>query len=229
MLQRRLLGLVRQGPLQVTLAVVLALCATACAVGQALVIATILRRVFRQAPLAGLYGLAAAAVALVAGRAALLCARDLAGHWTAAVIKTWLRDRLYVHLLDLGPGFTLLRRSGDLQATVADGVEAIQEAYIGIYVPPQAAVAIIAPAALVGIMISIDPVVGLVLLGGALVVPIARPLWRKILGVRGKRTWDAWAALAARMLDALQGVVTLKDGRRPSWACSASHNARLRR
>ncbi len=208
MLQRRLLGLVRQAPLQVTLTVVLALCATACAVGQALVIATILRRVFQQAPLAGLYGLAAAAVGLVAARAALLCARDLSGHWTAAVIKTRLRDRLYSHLLDLGPGFTLLRRSGDLQATVADGVEAIQ-AYIGFYAP-QAAVAVIAPLVLVGIMISIDPVVGLVVLGGALVVPIARPLWRKILGVRGKRTWDAWAALAARMLDALQGMVTLK-------------------
>lgn len=74
MLQRRLLGLVRQAPLQVVTTVVLALLATACAIGQALVIATILRRVFQQAPLASLYGLAVAAVALVAARAALLCA-----------------------------------------------------------------------------------------------------------------------------------------------------------
>lgn len=72
MLQRRLLGLVREAPFQVMLTVVLALCATARAVGQALVIATILRRVFQQAPLEGLYGLAVAAVALVAGRASLL-------------------------------------------------------------------------------------------------------------------------------------------------------------
>jgi ATP-binding cassette subfamily C protein CydD len=42
------------------------------------------------------------------------------------------------------------------------------------------------------------------------VVPLSRPLWSRLLGERGRKHWDAYEALAARMLDAFQGITTLK-------------------
>ncbi|HWH01483.1 MAG TPA: ABC transporter ATP-binding protein [Pilimelia sp.] len=208
MLQRRLIGLVRLAPLPAGCAVLAALAAIGAGVGQAVAVAEVLHRL-----LAG--GDAAAvvrpiAVALGAGvlRAALLWGRDLACAWTAARVKGVVRDDLYGRLVALGPGWAATRRAGDLQATLADGVEALQ-AYVGYYLP-QAAVALIAPAALVGYLCWLDPVVGLTVAAAAVVVPVARPLWRRLLGERGKAFWDAYAAFAARVLEALQGMSTLK-------------------
>jgi ATP-binding cassette subfamily B protein len=208
MLHRRLLGLLRLAPLAVTCAVTAALTAIGAAVGQALAVAEVLRRLLDGADAAAVTTPVAAAVAAGAARAVLLWARDLSCAWAAATVKAAVRDDLYGRLVALGPGWAAGRRAGDLQATLGDGVEALQ-AYVGWYLP-QAAVAIIAPVALVGYLIVLDPVVGLTVAVAAVVVPVARPLWRRLLGERGKAFWDAYAAFAARVLEALQGMTTLK-------------------
>jgi ATP-binding cassette subfamily B protein len=208
MLHRRLLGLLRLAPVPVACAVLAALTAIGAAVGQALAVAEVLRRLLDGADAAAVITPVAAAVAAGAARAVLLWARDLACAWAAATVKAAVRDDLYGRLVALGPGWAAGRRAGDLQATLGDGVEALQ-AYVGWYLP-QAAVAIIAPVALVGYLIVLDPVVGLTVAVAAVVVPVARPLWRRLLGERGKAFWDAYAAFAARVLEALQGMTTLK-------------------
>ncbi|WP_239679464.1 ABC transporter ATP-binding protein [Natronosporangium hydrolyticum] len=208
MLQRRLLGLVRLAPLAAGTAVLASLAAIGCAVGQAVAVADVLRRLLTDGGVEDIHAPVLWAVAAGLARAALLWLRDIAFAYTAARVKTRMRDQLYGKVVALGPGWTAQRRAGDVQTTLADGVESLQ-AYVGYYLP-QAAVALVAPAALVGVMIWIDPVVGLTVAVAAAVVPIARPLWRRLLGDRGTAFWRAYAAFGARVLEALQGMSTLK-------------------
>jgi ATP-binding cassette, subfamily C, bacterial CydD len=208
MVQRRLVGLVRIAPGRVALTFAFALSAAACSIGQGLATGLMVRRVLEGAAVGDLGAYALAIGLLVAGRAALLWARDVTAHWAAATIKARLRHQLYDRLLELGPGYTLTQRTGAVQATVVDGVEALQ-AYVGFYLP-QAAVAMVAPLTLGGFLVALDPVVGLIVLACTAIVPLSRPLWSRLLGERGKKHWDAYEHLAARMLDALQGITTLK-------------------
>jgi ATP-binding cassette subfamily B protein len=208
MLQRRLLGLLRLAPVPAGCAVLAALAAIAAAAGQALAVAEVLRRILTEPSTVDVRTPVIIALATGIARALLLWSRDLAGAWASATVKAKVRDDLYGRLTALGPGWALTRRAGDLQATLADGVEALQ-AYVGYYLP-QAAVAIIAPLTIVGYLCWLDPVVGATVAVAATVVPVARPLWTRLLGERGKAFWDAYAAFAARILEALQGMTTLK-------------------
>jgi ATP-binding cassette, subfamily C, bacterial CydD len=208
MLQRRLVGMVRLAPVPAALAVLAALAAIGAAVGQAVAVAEVLRRLLAGGDAVDVVGPVVLALAAGVARAVLLWGRDVACAWTASRVKAVVRDQLYGKLVELGPGWTATRRAGDVQATLADGVEALQ-AYVGYYLP-QAAVALVAPAALVGYLFWLDPVVGVTVAAAAAVVPVARPLWKRMLGERGKAFWDAYAAFAARVLEALQGMSTLK-------------------
>ncbi len=208
MLDRRLFRLVLLAPGPAALGIALALASTAAAVGQAFAIAAALAAVLD----GGDWGAASTptAVALAAGilRAALLSCRDLAYAWTAARVKARVREQLLDQLVLLGPMWVGRRRQGEVQATVADGVEALQ-AYVGYYLP-QAAVSVLAPAALVVVLFVVDPVVGATVGLAAAVVPAVRPLWQKVLGRKGRQFWEAYAAFAGRVLEALQGMTTLK-------------------
>lgn len=207
--QRRLLRLaVRTAPGPLALTCLLGLLGTAAGVITGFAVAEAVRRVLAGAAVVELTGPIALAVTAVAARGLTGWARDVAAHHCAGVVKVALRQRLTAHVLALGPGYTTGHRAGDVQATLADGVENLQ-AYVGFYLP-QAAVAVIAPVVLVTGMFVLDPVVGGAVLAATLVVPIARPLFSRVLGDRGREHWDAYRELAARMLDALQGVTTLK-------------------
>ncbi|GAA2896721.1 ABC transporter ATP-binding protein [Streptosporangium fragile] len=208
LVRRRLVGLVRETPVPVLCTVLLALGGTACAVGQGFAIAEALRRAFTGRPLDELLVPVAAVAALVATRTALLWARDMTATWTAHAIKERLRDRLVDRLLKLGPGHTLTHPAGRTQATVGDGVEAIQ-AYVGFYLP-QVAVSLAGPLAIVATLTWLDPVVGVTVGACVLLVPLSRPLWRRLLGDRASAHWDAYERFAARILDALTGMTTLK-------------------
>ncbi|HEX2313258.1 MAG TPA: ABC transporter ATP-binding protein [Thermomonospora sp.] len=208
LVRRRLFGLVRTTPVPVAVTVLLALGATACAVGQGFGLAEVVRRAFDGRPAGELAGPIALVAGLLALRSALLWGRDLAGMWTAAVVKRRLRARLAGRLLELGPGYTVTRPSGSIQATVADGVEALQ-AYVGYYLP-QVLVSLAGPLVIVGALFALDPVVGTVVGVCVVLVPLSRPLWSRLLGRRGRRHWAAYERFAARVLDALQGMTTLK-------------------
>ncbi|MDY7100871.1 MAG: ABC transporter ATP-binding protein [Actinomycetota bacterium] len=208
MVQRRLAGLAREAPGRVGLTLAAGLGAAACSIGQGLATGLIVRDVLEGASADELTGLVAVIAALVVARSALLWFRDLAAHWASAKVKAGLRHRLYAKLLDLGPGYAATRGTGKVQATVVDGVEALQ-AYVGFYLP-QAVVAVAAPLALAGFLVALDPVVGAVVVVSCALVPLARPMWTRTLGRTGQRHWDAYEHLSARMLDALQGITTLK-------------------
>ncbi|MFV0308748.1 MAG: ABC transporter ATP-binding protein/permease [Desertimonas sp.] len=208
MVQRRLAGLVREAPGRVAATFAVGLAASACAIGQGLLTGLAVRDVLTGRPLGELTPMLVGIGAFVIARSACIWLRDVTAHWCAAKVKARLRHRLSAQLLRLGPGYVATRGTGKVQATVVDGVEALQ-AYIGFYLP-QVAVSIVSPLALGGFLLALDPVVGTVVVISCALVPLAKPFWTKILGRTGQRHWDAYEHLAARMLDALQGVATLK-------------------
>lgn len=147
-------------------------------------------------------------VALVLARAGLVWGRELAAHWCAERVKRTMRDRLVTRLLEVGPGAVVGRRSGEIHASVVDGVEGL-EAYYARYLP-QLAVALTGPLVVVAWLVSRAPVVGAMVAVAVLAVPLAPRLWDRLLQERGRSHWDAYAGLGADYLDAMQGMTTLK-------------------
>jgi ATP-binding cassette subfamily C protein CydD len=145
---------------------------------------------------------------LILVRAGLLWLREVSSIATAAAVKVALRRRLYAYLLVLGPGYLSRTRTGTVQSTLVDGVEAL-EGYLGSYVP-QAFVALLAPAFILCYLFTLDSLVGLLTLVCVLLVPFGPPLYTRILGERGQRHWNAYTALNAQFLDSMQGMTTLK-------------------
>jgi len=151
---------------------------------------------------------AAVLVALVLARAVLVWGRELAAHWCAEQVKRTLRDRLVTRLLEVGPAAVAGRRSGEIHASMVDGVEGI-EAYYARYLP-QLAVALTGPVAVVAWLVSRAPLAGAVVAVAVVAVPLAPRLWDRVLQERGRSHWDAYAGLGADYLDAMQGMTTLK-------------------
>lgn len=208
MVQRRLVGLVREAPLPVAVTVLCALGAMAAAVAQWFLTARVVVRVLEGEQAGEVATTVAAVAGAVVTRALLLWARDLAGTWTGQVVKRRLRARLVDRVLELGPAYATHRRTGDVVASLADGVDALR-AYVGFYLP-QAFVALAGPAVLVIGLVILDPVVGGVVAACLVLLPFVRRLWGSVLGRRGRAHWEAYEAFAASMLDALAGMATLR-------------------
>src|SRR5581483_4069440 len=123
-------------------------------------------------------------------------------------VKTRLRERLYRHLLALGPGYLERRQTGALVASAVDGVEAL-EVYYGKYLP-QVLIALLAPVGIFLYLWTLQPVLAVVI-AGFLALALALPYgFRKLVRARGRRHWGAYSGLAGLMVDSLQGLPTLK-------------------
>ena len=151
----------------------------------------------------------------VVGMAALIVARvflqylqEVMSHHTASLVKVKLRERLYEHSLALGPGYFDASRTGDALMSLAEGVERL-EAFFGRYLP-QMIVAAVAPVVIFIFMALIDFRTGLVFLGFALLTLVIPNLFHRWNRERSMARRDAYGALGADFLDAVQGLATLK-------------------
>lgn len=221
LVRRRLLGLVAEAPGPVAGTVAAALAATSAAVMTAMALAEALERAVAGQEVSRLVGPLALAAAGVTARSVLLWQRDLAATRTAATVKLRLREKLTRRLLELGPGGTTGRPAGTVHTALSDGVEAL-DAYVGFYLP-QAVVSVIGPVFVVAVLAVVDPVSALIVGVAVALLPAARPVFRRLLGRRGAEHWAAYEAFAARMLDALYGMTTLK-----TLGASGRHGQRLR-
>lgn len=208
MVNRRLLRLVGAGRREVVLAVLLGLAITSTYVGQGLLVAHAVARVFQGQPVSDIVTLLVAALVLIGVRAALIRARELAGVAAATAAKHELRRRLYRHLLQLGPGHLLRTRTGAVLTTLVDGVEALDR-YVATFVP-QLMITLVGAVAIVAVIITIDPVVGGVVLAGGVAVAFAPRLARRLLKRHSRNYWRQWRLLGSEYLDASQGMSTLK-------------------
>ncbi len=146
--------------------------------------------------------------ALIVARAYLQYLQEVMSHHTASMVKVQLRERLYEHSLALGPGHFDASRTGDALMSLAEGVERL-EAFFGRYLP-QMIVAALAPVIIFIFMALIDFRTGLVFLAFALLTLIIPNLFHRWTRERSKARRDAYGALGADFLDAVQGLATLK-------------------
>ena len=145
---------------------------------------------------------------LILLRSGLQYVQEVISHHTASIVKVALRERLYRHCLALGPGYFDQSRTGDVLMSLAEGVEWL-EAFFGRYLP-QMIVAAFVPLLIFVFMAIIDLRTGLVFLVFALmtlVVPNLFPRWNRSSSMARR---DAYGALGADFLDAVQGLPTLK-------------------
>jgi len=132
--------------------------------------------------------------AVIAHRAMDAVKRDLRRHAVAALIERTARTP--------GEG-----RSGADQATVTDGVENL-DAYLSSYVPQLAVTGVVFVAVGTGLVL-VDPVIGVVAMVAAVILPLAPRLWDRVLAARGGEHWDAYQHLHAEFVDSMRGMTTL--------------------
>ena len=150
--------------------------------------------------------LALAGIVLLRGW--LLWRAEIAAQATAQAVKQELRGQLLTHLLDLGPGVTLRRQTGDLQATIVGGVEAV-ESYYSRYLPAVRGAAI--GCAVVLATLAVVDWRSAVLLGIFVVAfPLLDRFWMRWQMPTVSGVFAAMGAFGAELLDSLQGILTLK-------------------
>ncbi len=176
---------------------------------QAVLLARIVNgAVFRHRPVAALMPAVEALFVLFLLRALLTFLSEIAAHRAAAAVKTGLRRALSGRIFALGPAYAARERSADLATTFTDGIEAL-EPYFARYLPQRTLVALV-PLAILATLIPIDWVSALVLaVSGPLI-----PLFMVFVGSRAeainRRQWRALLAMSAHLLDAIQGITTLR-------------------
>ncbi|MGH3564455.1 MAG: ABC transporter ATP-binding protein/permease [Pseudonocardia sp.] len=193
--------------LLVVVAVLLAITATY--VGQGVLIALMLARIFGGQGVDSILPLLVGAVVLLGVRAALLVWRERVAISASGMVKKALRQRLIDKLFALGPGWLQRTRTGSVQSTVVDGVEAV-DPYVGQFLP-QAVATVVGASAITAYIVVLDPLVGGIVLACAAATPLVPLLSERLMKSKMDRWWSSYRRLYADNLDALQGMATLKS------------------
>lgn len=198
------------GPLKTRVAIstAIGLLITACYVLQGLFLAQALAALFSSAAMADVMRWIIAFAGIVLLRGFLLWCAEMAAQTTAQQTKEHLRARLLAHLAALGPGVTLRQQTGDLQAVLVAGVEAL-ESYYSRYMPA-IFIAILGCAGVLAVLAWIDWPSALLLGAFVIAFPIADRLWLRWRMPKSSGVFAAMGAFGAYLLDSLQGIVTLK-------------------
>lgn len=179
-------------------------------IGQATLLSRVIARVFlAHTALLQLQPELIALLSVIAGRALLAAAGELAARFTAIRVKSDLRQALASHIMRLGPAFARQERSGELANTANEGVEAV-DAYFSQYLP-QLALAGLIPLAVLLIVFPLDRLTGIVLLVTAPLIPIFMLLIGNLSESTTRKQWAVLSRLNAHFLDVLQGLTTLKQ------------------
>jgi ATP-binding cassette subfamily C protein CydCD len=208
-LHPRLLALAKGVRWRIILAAVVGMLAVVAGVARLAVAAVVIFKIIHEDaafsslawPLLGMVG-------LILARSGLQYLQEVISHHTASVVKVALRERLYNHCLALGPGYFDQTRTGDVLMSLAEGVERL-EAFFGRYLP-QMIVAALAPVLIFAFMAIIDFRTGLVFLAFALLTLVLPNLFHRWTRNSSMARRDAYGALGADFLDAVQGLPTLK-------------------
>jgi len=145
---------------------------------------------------------------VIAGRAFLTWVNEVSANAVAVKIKTDLRERLFDHILKLGPAYTRSQRTGELTAAAVEGIEAL-DAYYSQYLP-QLVITTLVPTSILLFVFRIDLLSGFIMLITAPLIPFFMIMIGKGAEIITKRQYDTLARLSAHFLDSLQGLTTLK-------------------
>jgi ATP-binding cassette, subfamily C, bacterial CydD len=147
-------------------------------------------------------------IGVVALRAGLAWAREVAGFRGGARVRRQVRSALMQHIGNLGPAHSGRPSAGALSAAVVEQVEALQ-AFYAQYLP-QLALAVSIPAAIAAVVFPVSWAVGGLLLITAPMIPLFMILVGMGAETISQRHFQALARMSAHFLDTLQGLPTLK-------------------
>jgi ATP-binding cassette, subfamily C, bacterial CydD len=214
----RLLGLAPAARGWLAAVVLVLLGITATYVGQGLLVAHALGRIFAGDDLGSLTAPVLGVLGLQLARAGLAMLRAELATRAAGAVKQAVRQALVGRLLALGPGWRQARaaergdarrtRTGTLQSVLVDGVETL-EAYVGRFLP-QVVAAVLGAVGVTAYLIVLDPAVGGVVLGCAVVTAVVPVVSDRFFRPRMRDWISGYRGLYAENLDAIQGMATLK-------------------
>jgi ATP-binding cassette subfamily C protein CydCD len=207
-IDRRLWDFTRGVRSRMAATVALGLLQVAVGIARLALLGWVLGRVFAGAGPRELVVPVALTAAAVLARGGLEYVRARFAHHTAAIVQTRLRQRLYDHVVALGPAHFAGARTGDVLLSLVEGVQQL-ETYFGQYLP-QLAVAAVTPLLIFGFVAFLDLPVALVLLVAALVTLIAPSLWHRRDRAASRARQTAYGSFASDFLDSIQGLGTLK-------------------
>jgi ATP-binding cassette subfamily C protein CydCD len=212
---RRLLSLLKSHNLLLTLAISAGLLGGLLVVFQARILSSILNSIYLlQNTSPDVKKLLIILILLIILRGGTIWAGESGASRLAERIKTSLREQLYNHLIELGPGYFKQAphsggvRTGELIHVLNEGVEAL-DAYFSQYLP-QLALAVLVPLTVLVFILPVDTLSGLVLLITAPLIPLFMILIGDRANTLTKRQWTTLSQMSAHFLDVLQGLTTLK-------------------
>jgi ATP-binding cassette subfamily C protein CydCD len=207
-IDRRLWEFTRGVRLRIAATVALGLLQVAVGIARLALLGWVLGRVFAGAGFRELLLPVALTAAAVLVRAGLEYTRATYAHRTAALVQTRLRQRLYEHVVMLGPAHFAGARTGEVLLSMVEGVQQL-ETYFGQYLP-QLIVAGLTPLLIFAFVAFLDLPVALVLLGAALLTLVAPALWHGRDRSASRSRQGAYGNFASDFLDSIQGLGTLK-------------------
>jgi len=208
-MHRRLLTLTRDTRLPLLLTVLSGLLAGLLTIWQAWLLSTVINAVFleKQTLVQVTRPLFFILIA-ISGRAFLTWLNEISANAVAVKIKTDLRNRLFAHILKLGPAYSRGQRTGELTAAAVEGIEAL-DAYFSQYLP-QLVITALVPISILIFVFPIDLLSGIILLITAPLIPFFMILIGKGAKIVTNRQFETMRLLSAHFLDSLQGLTTLK-------------------
>ncbi len=141
-------------------------------------------------------------------RAGLVWGREVTAQQAAIRVKSALRERLFAHLLRLGPAYSKGEQTGELVATISEGIERL-DAYVSRYLP-QVVLSILVPFLIVVYILPLDWISAVLLLVTGPVIPLLMILVGSYAEARTQHQWVALSRMSAHFLDAVQGLPTLQ-------------------
>src|SRR5689334_5417608 len=208
-MHRRLLALTRDSRAALILTVLSGFLAGLLTIGQAYLLSNTVNGVFLQEQtLTEVSVWLRLILIIIAGRAFLTWVNEISANIVAVRIKSDLRERLFRHILDLGPAYTRGQRTGELTTAAVEGVEAL-DAYYSQYLPQLVVTALI-PISILIVVFPIDLLSGIVMLVTAPLIPFFMIMIGKGAEIVTRRQYQTLSRLSAHFLDSLQGLTTLK-------------------
>ncbi len=141
-------------------------------------------------------------------RASLLWVREVTAQRAAIRVKASLRERVFAHLLQLGPAYTRGERTGELAAVLNEGIERL-DAYVSRYLP-QLVLSVLVPVLIIVVILPVDWFSAVLLLCTGPVIPLLMALVGTNTQKRTQTQWATLSLMSAHFLDVMQGLTTLK-------------------
>lgn len=206
---RRLLGAGGVARAAIGVAVGVGVLGALLAVAQAALLAHVISRAFLEG--ADLQELAAALIALavvLACRAGIGWASEVAAHRISGRVKADLRAQLLGAAVRLGPREAASARSGEIALLATRGLDALDGWFARVL--PQAALAGIVPVAVVLCLLVADPLAALTVALTVPLIPVFMVLIGRMSATHRARRWATLAVLGHRFLDVVAGLPTLR-------------------